>query len=218
MRKELWNGHEIRVAEKGGEPWFVAMDVCDALGIENTAQALATMPDPCICKTYTWVQTGVKKDGSEAVRRTQVLAISELGVYRLVMRSNKPEAEAFQDWVFGVIKTLREALGYEQWKALAFTESAAAHRIDMERLKEALKPADKVPYLKAHTITNRCMANILGEAKAIGKEELKERHPEAVALRDRVLADTVDLMALNERFELGLSVSAAIYGKYGTAA
>jgi hypothetical protein len=32
--------------------------------------------------------------------------------------------------------------------------------------------------------------------------------------REAVLSDTVELMALNERFGLGLSVSAAVYRKY----
>jgi hypothetical protein len=39
-------------------------------------------------------------------------------------------------------------------------------------------------------------------------------------LKDRqiVLDDTVQLMGVNQRFNLGLSVSKAIYGKYGAAA
>ena len=64
MRTELWNGHPIRFVERDGEWWAVATDVCKALGIENTAQALATMPTPYICKTYIGVETGKKKDGS----------------------------------------------------------------------------------------------------------------------------------------------------------
>jgi len=75
------------------------------------------MPTPYIAKTYIGVETGRKKDGSIAKQRVQALIISELGIYRLVMRSNKPEAEAFQDWVFGIIKSIREALGYEQYRA-----------------------------------------------------------------------------------------------------
>jgi hypothetical protein len=39
-----------------------------------------------------------------------------------------------------------------------------------------------------------------------------------IPLRDEILTDTAKLMELNDRFGLGLSVSKAIYGKYGAAA
>jgi len=216
--KELWNGHPIRFVERDGEWWAVAKDVCDALGLENNRDALKNMPTPYVAKTYIGVETGTKKDGSSAKQRVQVLIISELGIYRLVMRSNKPEAEAFQDWVFGIIKSIREALGFEQYRAMAFAESARNHHLNMDVIKEALNPQDKVPYIKAQSIANKCMANILGEPKTIGKDELKARYPEMLPLRDEILTETAKLMAMSEKYGLGLSVSKVIYGKFGVAA
>jgi len=146
------------------------------------------------------------------------LSISELGIYRLVMRSNKPEAEAFQDWVFGIIKSIREALGFKQYRMMTFAENAKNHRLNMDAIKEALNPQDKAPFNKAQSIANKCIANILGEPKTIGKDELKARYPDMVPLRDEVLTETVELMALNDKYDLGLSVSRVIYGKFGTSA
>jgi len=217
VRTELWNGHPIRFVERDGEWWAVAQDVCDALGIKNNSDALKNMPTPYVAKTYIGVETGRKKDGSTAKQRVQVLIISELGIYRLVMRSNKPEAEAFQDWVFGIIKSIREALGFKQYRAMAFAESARNHHLNMDVIKEALNPQDRVPYVKAQSIANKCMANIVGEPKSISKDDLKARYPDMVPLRDEVLTETVELMALNDKYSLGLSVSNVIYGKFGAA-
>jgi len=37
-------------------------------------------------------------------------------------------------------------------------------------------------------------------------------------LRDEILTETAKLMAMSEKYGLGLSVSKVIYGKFGTAA
>ena len=40
---------------------------------------------------------------SRAVKSNAITLISESGLYKLVMRSDKPEARQFQDWVTGVV-------------------------------------------------------------------------------------------------------------------
>ena len=44
--------------------------------------------------------------------------INEKGIYRLVMRSNKPEAEEFQDWVCDLLVELRKATGFRRLSSL----------------------------------------------------------------------------------------------------
>ena len=79
----------IRALSMGGEPWFVAKDVCNALGLGNTGQAIAKLDQDE--KGITNVDTlgGIQ----------QVSTISEPGFYKLVLKSRKPEAKAFQRWV-----------------------------------------------------------------------------------------------------------------------
>jgi len=205
MRTELWNGRPIRFVEREGEWWAVADDVCKALEHSNSRMALKMLDDDekGVSKVYT--PGGAQKAN----------IVSESGLYTLIVRSNAPEAKAFRKWVISLLKTLREALGYEQYQAMSFARSVRNHHLDMDRLKEALRPSDKVPYVKAHSVANKCMANIVGEAKAIGKDELKARYPEMLPLRDEVLSATAELMALNDRYGLGVSVSKAIYGRFG---
>ena len=89
----------------------------------------------------------------------------------------------------------------------------------MDKLKETLNPETKIPYYKAHSVADKTVSNLIGLQKMIKKDEIKEKYPEMIPVRDKILADTVELMALNERFGLGLSVSETVYRKYtGVAA
>lgn len=87
-----FRGASLRtLTDKAGEPWFVAKDVCDILELTNPAVALQSLDDDektNLSNSYVWSEPG---------RRP--LIISEPGLYRLVMRSRKPEAKEFQRWV-----------------------------------------------------------------------------------------------------------------------
>lgn len=87
-----------------GEPWFVAADVCRALGLGNSSQAIAKLDDD--------EKSGViisDPHGREQVTRF----ISESGLYALVLSSRKPEAKAFKRWItHEVIPEIRKTGGY----------------------------------------------------------------------------------------------------------
>lgn len=81
----------IRVIERNGSPWFVAADVCAALGIANTSAAMSKLP------------AEDKSNFRLGLRGSPPLIVSEAGVYKLVMRSDKPGAKTFQNWVTQVV-------------------------------------------------------------------------------------------------------------------
>ena len=71
-------------------PWFVAKDVCDVLGIINSKQAVASLDDDEVYKTYL----------TDSLGRKQITnIISESGLYALILRSNKPHARTFRKWM-----------------------------------------------------------------------------------------------------------------------
>lgn len=74
---------------QGGEPWFVASDVAKALGYERPNDAVNTH-----CKKVNKFSYGESPRGAQPYN-----IIPESDVYRLIMRSNLPNAERFQDWV-----------------------------------------------------------------------------------------------------------------------
>ena len=80
----------IRALAINGEPWFVAKDVCDALGIatNHLRESGRGLDDDEVMNLPNW------EIGGKAP-----LIVSEPGFYKLVMRSRKPEAKAFQRWV-----------------------------------------------------------------------------------------------------------------------
>ena len=84
-----------------GEPLFVAKDVCAALSIAPTAASRLDDDEKGLRLTQT--------PGGEQ----NVLLVTEPGFYKLVMRSRKPEAKAFQRWVtHEVLPALRREGGY----------------------------------------------------------------------------------------------------------
>lgn len=86
---------DVRVIEQNGQPWFVALDVSNALGCtQDTLKYHAKQSFHADEKRV------VKLPG---FRGFGALCLSESGLYKLVMRSNKPEAKAFQDWVTRVV-------------------------------------------------------------------------------------------------------------------
>lgn len=93
----------IRAIEKDGEPWFVAADVCRALEIENSRQALTRLDDD---------EKGVISTDTPGGRQ-EMNAINEPGLYILVLGSRKPEAKAFKRWItHEVIPSIRKTGSY----------------------------------------------------------------------------------------------------------
>ena len=94
----------LRVTDRDGDLWFVAKDVCDALGI-----ATNHLREEGRGLDYDEVSTLPHWEGKGA----SPLIVSEAGLYSLVMRSRKPEAKEFRRWVtHEVIPSIRRTGGY----------------------------------------------------------------------------------------------------------
>lgn len=114
--------HAIRVITRDNQPWFVATDVCEALGYTNTSKAVGDHLDP-------------DERSSAVVPRTPndslgvpTNLISESGLYALVLRSRKPEARKFAKWVTSeVLPSIRQKGSYGQ-PAYDPDQVALAHR------------------------------------------------------------------------------------------
>jgi len=89
---KLFNYHakEVRTIFLEGQIWFVAKDVCDVLELTNSRMAVAPLSEK--------MKRAVNFADSIG-RMQEMTVISETALYKLVFRSNKPEAERFTDWV-----------------------------------------------------------------------------------------------------------------------
>lgn len=101
-----FNNFPIRTQLEGDQLWFAAKDVCAALDITWTGHSLSSIPDD-------WqrvVKLTTLRRGAQGLR-----VISEPAVYKLAFRSNKPEADAFTNWIASeVVPAIRKTGKYEK--------------------------------------------------------------------------------------------------------
>ena len=204
MKVENWNGHNIRFVWKDGDWWGVAKDVCDALGYENSRKALADHVEKEDKNTVT-IRYGIQGNPNMTV-------ISEFGIYDLVFNSHMPEAKSFKRWVYAVIKSLRQASGLEGFEIFRMLDKEHQKEA-MKRLQDGLRKPQRVDYIKANTIADKAVSNRYGHPKMVKKGDMS---PEMLAEREAILDDTVQLMALNDKYGMGISVSQTIYQVKGT--
>lgn len=84
------DGGQIRIVMEDGVAYFVASDVCSAITLSDVGKALERVDQQD--KTQILVTAS---DG----RRRMVWAVSESGLYELIIRSDKAEARAFRRWI-----------------------------------------------------------------------------------------------------------------------
>ncbi|MGP1464179.1 MAG: BRO-N domain-containing protein [Prevotella koreensis] len=101
-------GTPIRVQVINDEPWFVAKDVCQVLGIEKHRDAISRLDED--------------ERGSVLVDtlggKQQFTAANESGLYHLIFQSRKPEAKKFRKWVTAeVLPSIRKTGRYETMKS-----------------------------------------------------------------------------------------------------
>ena len=81
-------------------PWFVAVDVCDALDIGNSRQAVTRLDED-------EKNTVIINDGTSGNPMKTI--INESGLYALILTSRKEEAKQFKRWItHEVIPSIRK--------------------------------------------------------------------------------------------------------------
>lgn len=213
MKTEYWSGHPIRFVEKDGEWLAVAKDITDALGFSQAHDGTKKMPEKY--KGRYKVPTTSEKDKCPVTQ--EMIVLNEKGIYRLIMRSNKPEAEAFQDWAYEMLKQLRQSSGLEGFEIFRMLDKDHQKEM-MRKLNAALRNPVRTDFIKANTIANKAVSLKYGYPKMIKKGDMT---PDMLVDREVLLEDTVALMEVNEKFHLDISVRRKIYdeaqGKNRTA-
>lgn len=109
IQKFDFKGSSLRtLTDEAGEPWFVAKDVCDILGMSNPSMAVTALDKDEVAQIDPKDYLGSENRSNQAVN-----IVSEPGLYKLIMRSRKPEAKEFQRWVtHEVLPSIRKHGGY----------------------------------------------------------------------------------------------------------
>lgn len=199
IRIEKWMGHEIRFVEVSADEWYgIAKDVADALHYSDTHAMTRHLKSKFL--------TTVKLTGMNQKHT----AISEQGIYKAVTRSQRPEAEDFEDWILDMLKSMRKNSGLEGFQIFRMLDKE--HQLqEMKRLNKVLDNPGKPDFIKANVIANKAVSTKHGHPKMLKKEQMT---PNMIVERQSILEDTVTLMAVADKFDLGISVSEKIYDKY----
>ncbi|AOV98911.1 phage antirepressor [Dehalococcoides mccartyi] len=179
-----YEGNEIRTVHQGDETLWVLKDVCDVLGLSDTNKVAERL------------------DGDELTRikfvsggqTREMYAVSESGLYNVILRSEKPEAKRFKRWVtHEVLPTIRKHGVYvtpakleeimndpDAWIKVLTT--LKAERTAKEKLQlEAAKNEPKVVFADAVSVSDGTiligeLAKILkGNGIEIGQNRLFEK-------------------------------------------
>jgi prophage antirepressor-like protein len=115
------------VLDNNGEPLFCLADVCKVLNISRSSDLLQiqrgyvkneTPKRPGALDPIGVHKISVSTNGG----KQELIFINEPNLYRVIFRSNKPEALNFQNWVFAeVLPTLRKTGSYSA-RQTAFDE------------------------------------------------------------------------------------------------
>ncbi|WP_197261639.1 phage antirepressor [Brevibacillus laterosporus] len=131
MYENIFNyqNHQVRLIIQDGEPWFVAKDVCEVLGITNQGNAVGRLDE----------------DEKQTIRLTDSLSrnpnmtiVNEAGLYALILGSRKSEAKSFKRWItHEVIPSIRKHGAYMTSETIEKTLSNPDFIIGLAtRLKE----------------------------------------------------------------------------------
>lgn len=134
----LFQNAEVRTAtDDQGEAWFCAKDVFDALEITWSGKrgSLKGVPEEWVCLLYLKGQSG----------SGELVFLSEAAVYRVLFRSNKPQAIEFANWVCGEVLPAIRKQGFfgqvPQKDRLAFSRQISAVTQQLMRCRNAFQQA-----------------------------------------------------------------------------
>lgn len=138
-------------ADDNGEPWFNASDVCAVLGYRNPWDAVTKhCRTPGVTKRDMGVVTGKKSNGDEAFQQVEQTFINEGNLYRLIIKSRKPEAARFEAWVCDeVLPTIRKTGGYIYPQAKAADALTGQVTVQLAEYVTLIKQSAELADLKA---------------------------------------------------------------------
>ncbi len=176
-----FEGTEVRAQMKDGRPVWVARDACAALGISKYRDAIAQLDED------ERVSISVDTLGG----KQKVTAVTEEGVYGLLLIAPSEVAQAFRRWLKHVVlPALRrgEAVRVEKvqdWTRLRH-QAAASYKVMSEALEDVRREAGKET-ARHHYSNEARLVNwaCFGKFEAVNREELSREALDLLAAVER---------------------------------
>ena len=131
----------VRVLVIDGQPWFIARDVCERLGLEQVSRAMSKLdPD----------EGGLQKipHPQNPMKTILANAVTEPGLYQLIQHSTKPEAHSFRRWVAHEVLPAIRATGSYHLHTLSGNASPLSQFTRRDLLNLAVAAEDECEKLR----------------------------------------------------------------------
>ena len=171
----------VRTTVRNGEFWFVLKDVCDVLGLSNPTSVLLRLDED-------------ERSKLNLGRQGMTNITNESGLYKVILRSDKPEAKKFMRWItHEVLPTIRKHGAYitsekmeelmtdpDTWVKLIRTlqqerreKTMLQNQIEIDRPKIVF--ADAVSVSESDVLIGELAKILKGNGVDIGQNRLFER-------------------------------------------
>lgn len=149
-----FKGRRVRTLTfETGQTWWVLKDVCDALELSNPSRVAQRLDSDEVTKFNP--KAGLGSRSNEPVN-----IVNESGLYKIVLRSDKPQARDFQRWVtHDVLPSIRQHGAYMSNEAIERTLLDPNYLI---RLANEIKKERE-----ARTVAERKVGELQPKAKAL---------------------------------------------------
>lgn len=174
----IFEGKEVEVFELNGQVLFNPKHVAECLGIKNVNDNIRSMNEKQVIKL---TNSKIGNTDFRKLHNTGENFLTESGVYKLIFKSHKEEAERFQDWVTDeVLPTIRKHGAYLTEDTLAkaienpdFTigllTNLKAER-EKRKLLEAKVEADKPKVIFAEAVDASQTSILVGDLAKLLKQ------------------------------------------------
>lgn len=159
----------VRVLEQYGEPWFVAKDVTNILGYQNSSKAISDHVD---------ADDKLNNETLSSLGQRGGWLINESGLYSLILSSKLPSAKQFKRWVTSeVLPSIRRTGQYSVNipKNLPDALRAYASEVEAHNQSKALLEAQRPKVLFADSVAASHTSILIGElAKLLHQNGVKD--------------------------------------------
>lgn len=155
---------QVRTFMQNGEPWFVAKDITNILGYQNSSKAINNHVD---------MDDKLNNETLSSLGQRGGWLINESGLYSLILSSKLPNAKQFKRWVTSeVLPDIRKYGGYNAAipKTLPEALKAYANEVEEHNKAKALLEAQRPKVVFADAVSASNTSILVGELAKMIKQ------------------------------------------------
>jgi len=200
---------DIRTIKKDGKIYFIARDVASTLGYSNTNDAITTHTKKALT-----IGDISGSDFATPNFQAHTKLIQQPDVFRLIMRSNLPQAEEFEDFVMEeILPAVMNEGGFISNGATNEQLTNLSQQVQLQQLQQQTEEFNE-------KLTNQKITNLLGQLKLIQEMGGNFNPNQAITkltggtILSEAMSETVSAVMSEIRYEAeAKSIAATIKGK-----